>query len=666
MTRTWMLKGCKSAFLVAALTFTTLLGGCATVRTVTVTAKPADARLIIEGIDRGAGPITQQFTFNDPNELKVIRATRPGYEAAEKKLSRDWTGPEVALELKPQKRRINVQVQPAPAFVKVNGTQVQELPTNTPLIELDVVDAKGSWATYTITAERPNFVGAAVTVSMAELQPYYVLKMDPYHKNLEITTTPDGASVYLDDTLIGTSPARPVGVEFPVDLDSNEFIPKHLKAVKPGYAPVESLISWDDGKQDYHVEFSPYGKTVHIATDPSDGVVTIDGKELKRDSNGTSIGTFQFPPINDKGDLKTYKAVAMKKTGDREWYPQEFTLAWDSGRTDYSIPLPEVLTKPVALISTEIKKTDDGWDITPEQSMTVAMRDTKEGSNREPPLQLTHLAKGSQIGTLTLSPDGSQLLFTVLTGTTKSDFRSQMMVVRTDGNGGEGFLTDGKTLDLMPTYKPAGDQIVFSSNRFGRRLTICSMAANGAAGIQSLTSGDTNDLWPTVDSDPRERLFYEALIDTRTEPRLLAAQIGTTLRVDLTPAGGTQPRVSPKNDSIIYCAVNEKTGKRDIYRVSADGGMPQNLTNTPDVDEFDPAWSKDGSRIAFVSDRGVDQEKKSNYDIWMINLASPENPTQVTTNGSQDDSPVWDVAGTHIYFRSNRGGEWGIWKISVR
>jgi hypothetical protein len=26
---------------------------------------------------------------------------------------------------------------------------------------------------------------------------------------------------------------------------------------------------------------------------------------------------------------------------------------------------------------------------------------------------------------------------------------------------------------------------------------------------------------------------------------------------------------------------------------------------------------------------------------------------------------VWDPGGNAIYFRSNRGGEWGIWKVNV-
>jgi Tol biopolymer transport system component len=99
--------------------------------------------------------------------------------------------------------------------------------------------------------------------------------------------------------------------------------------------------------------------------------------------------------------------------------------------------------------------------------------------------------------------------------------------------------------------------------------------------------------------------------------------------------------------------------------MSDNGGAPLNLTNTPDIDEFDPTWSRDGSRIAFVSDRGQDEEKRQNYDVWMLHVDRPQQPVQITTNGSHDDCPAWDPGGQSVYFRSNRGGEWAIWKIDI-
>jgi Tol biopolymer transport system component len=143
-------------------------------------------------------------------------------------------------------------------------------------------------------------------------------------------------------------------------------------------------------------------------------------------------------------------------------------------------------------------------------------------------------------------------------------------------------------------------------------------------------------------------------------------RIGTTIRTELTDLAISQPRISPKGDQIAFTVVNTKTGKHDIYLMSDQGGPATNLTNMPDAENTDPVWSRDGSHLAFVSDRGVDVDRRNNKDIWIIDLAHPERPIQVTTNGSVDDSPAWDSTGANLYFRSNRGGAWGIWKTGVR
>jgi Tol biopolymer transport system component len=192
------------------------------------------------------------------------------------------------------------------------------------------------------------------------------------------------------------------------------------------------------------------------------------------------------------------------------------------------------------------------------------------------------------------------------------------------------------------------------------------MSATGAPGMTQLTLGDTTDLWPSIDAGPKARLYYERLADTRPDPRLYMTRIGTTIRTDLTSLGGMQPRVSPKGNEILFTHENPRTGKRDIYRMSDSGGTAENLTNTPDADEGDPVWNRDGTRIAFTSDRGMTADKQHNFDIWVLDLTKPEQPMQITTNGSWDDSPAWDPAGKALYFRSNRGGQWGIWRIEIR
>jgi Tol biopolymer transport system component len=89
------------------------------------------------------------------------------------------------------------------------------------------------------------------------------------------------------------------------------------------------------------------------------------------------------------------------------------------------------------------------------------------------------------------------------------------------------------------------------------------------------------------------------------------------------------------------------------------------------VDEFDPAWSKTGSRIAFTSDRATSAAgspaggRPRDTNIWVLRAARPAELVQVTANAAWDDSPSWSGDDRVIYFRSTRGGEWGVWSIDL-
>ena len=114
------------------------------------------------------------------------------------------------------------------------------------------------------------------------------------------------------------------------------------------------------------------------------------------------------------------------------------------------------------------------------------------------------------------------------------------------------------------------------------------------------------------------------------------------------------------------------SGHRRLYTIPDNGGQAVELTRSA-FDDFDPTWSKDGSRIAFVSNRpaktpGDDKSARlGDYNIWVLDVANPQSPPeQVTSNPAWDDSPAWDATGKGIYFRSNRGGTWGIWKASLK
>lgn len=641
-----------------------LLGGCATSREFTINTLPPDAAIQIDGVNRGRSPVKQELVFDRQNRVHRIAAQRPGYKDVTVQLTRDYPRNDVLIQLKPLTRRLNFTILPVPAVVSIDGKPLSPDPVGQISTDLEfTVEAGNTWTSYLVTAQRPGYEPAEQTVTWTDPNPSYTLMLEPMRKDLNITTTPEGAQVYLDDEQIGVSPFTDPSRAFPVDPQTEEWIPHQIKAVLPGYEPVEMTIGWDEGQTDYHIDLIPKTKTVQILTRPTGATVTIEGAEVTQKADGIWTAELAFPPVNEKGELRTHAAVIQKKTADSEWEPVQLTIGWDEGKQEYVATLKEIKTRPVPLLSVDPKRSDQGWELLPKRITTLAMKDMTEGK-KAPPMQLTQLPKGTIIDTLAVSPDGLNILYTTLKGTDKSNFRSDLRMIRSDGTGGEELLSDGRTLDITPSFTPDGKQIIFSSNRGGRRHNVWSMAVSGTGATTQLTIGDTNDIWPMVDADPEPRLFYQAFVDTRPDPRLYMTQLGTTKRTDLTYAGGLQPRISPKGDSVIFTSINEITGKRDIYKMPDKGGVAENLTNTPNIDEFDPAWSADGRRIAFVSDEAINDEKLNQFDIWILEPGRPGRQ-QVTTNGSWDDGPAWDPAGNAIYFRSNRGGEWAIWRVEI-
>ena len=91
----------------------------------------------------------------------------------------------------------------------------------------------------------------------------------------------------------------------------------------------------------------------------------------------------------------------------------------------------------------------------------------------------------------------------------------------------------------------------------------------------------------------------------------------------------------------------------DIYVMDVDGRNQRRVTVNPAMDSL-PAWSPDGKKIAFVSNRNnVNRDHKQ---IWVID-ADGKNPIRLT-DGLVDRDPDWSPDGTKILYdaRSCSGG----------
>lgn len=130
----------------------------------------------------------------------------------------------------------------------------------------------------------------------------------------------------------------------------------------------------------------------------------------------------------------------------------------------------------------------------------------------------------------------------------------------------------------------------------------------------------------------------------------------TISRLTDSPLADQNPAWSPDGTRIAFQA--KRAGDQfDLWVMDADGSNQTRLTQNVNEDR-NPAWSPDGAWIAFDSDRA------GTFDVWLLPLAGGEGAATALTFGTRDDiQPAWAPDGTSVYFASDRGtgARFNIW-----
>lgn len=241
------------------------------------------------------------------------------------------------------------------------------------------------------------------------------------------------------------------------------------------------------------------------------------------------------------------------------------------------------------------------------------------------------------------SPDGARILFS---GCLEGD--AHLFVMNADGSNQRRLAAaySCETLSEIPDWSPDGRRIVFVSDDVLRIIN-----ADGT-GSRELTNADLgSEDSPSWAPNGRRIAFVRAwnvhvINPDGSAPRQLTNEPSYT---------NPMPVWSPRSREVAF--VSHRDGNFEIYTMNSDGSRQTRLTNAPDAcpdGPFDcgdqqPAWSPNGRKIVFTSERDGDAE------IYVMN-ADGTRQTRLTHSAGRDVNPKWSRNGRKIFFTSNRDG----------
>ena len=211
---------------------------------------------------------------------------------------------------------------------------------------------------------------------------------------------------------------------------------------------------------------------------------------------------------------------------------------------------------------------------------------------------------------------------------------------------------------------PVPQQLAFVSDALYGQYDICLINLDGTA-VAQLTTSLGNDFWPTWSPDGSKLAFQtdrniapaHDSVPARLQLDLYVINADGTgeTQISADTANEAQPAWSPDGTKIAF--VTDRDGNNEIYVMNADGTNVRRLTTNAAADE-QPAWSPDGGKIAFVSTRS------GNTDVWVMD-STGANPAPLTNDAAVDVLPVWSPDSTRIAFQSNRSGDFAIFVMNA-
>jgi dipeptidyl aminopeptidase/acylaminoacyl peptidase len=264
------------------------------------------------------------------------------------------------------------------------------------------------------------------------------------------------------------------------------------------------------------------------------------------------------------------------------------------------------------------------------------------GAQTRRPMEIEDQYRIKRVAGAQVSPDGEWVAYTVsTTNLEKDESKSQIWMVSTRGGdpipltmssesaGGPKWSPDGKYLSFTATRGEDAKSQVWALDRRGGEAEQLTDVEQGVSGFE--WSPDGSNLLLTVrDADTTEASGEDSDGSRVREPWVIN-------------------RLQTKYDGRGYLTDTRKT---HLYVFEVASKKLTQITSGR-WDEGSPAWSPDGSKVAFSSNRTQDPDANSNSDIWVVSAKNTDKGgtlVRVTDYEGSDGSPAWSPDGSWIAY----------------
>jgi serine/threonine protein kinase len=252
------------------------------------------------------------------------------------------------------------------------------------------------------------------------------------------------------------------------------------------------------------------------------------------------------------------------------------------------------------------------------------------------------------------SPDGSTVAFI---RSSVAFFDTDIFVVPTAGGQPKRLTFDGHLGDWeeRPAWTQDGREIIFSSRLKGLPTLWRIPASGGTA--RPVTGVGAQVCCPSISRKGHELIYQNRMVNNNVWRIKLQDQAhaqGSPSVLISTNSSNYRPDFSPDGKRIAF--ESDRSGYAEIWTCDSNGANCGQLTFLRST-AGTPRWSPDGHHIVFEFHPGVHTE------IYVVEVGSGVPRLIPTVSDADNLAPNWSRDGQWIYFASNGGHGFQLWKV---